>query len=262
MCFSVLGTTYVAVEKMMDAFSGARELFIYVPFLLYNCTGFPLLISESVTEMKGLNCTIPSSYDMVEQILLEEKKDGLSLVSSTGNPNAKNPSSRESSSSSHIISTRDTVNPHKKRLLCSLISSNSNENFIEPLSKNNLENQIASLSSSKDRLFSSNGGWASRNSNFIGYDHGKVRACMYSPIPFSSASEVMVRVSKCQPEHYTKDKPNSLWSSPFHLVPPSGSTTVLVPQSSQNSAFVVSVTSSAVSGPLTGRISAITFQPR
>ncbi|KAF3432303.1 hypothetical protein FNV43_RR27043 [Rhamnella rubrinervis] len=256
------GKTYVAVEKMMDAFSGARELFIYVPFLLYNCTGFPLLISESVTEMKGVSCTILSSYDMVEQIVLEEKKDGLSLVSSTGNPHAKNPSSMESSSSSHIISTRDTVSLHKKRLICSLISSNSNENFIEPLIKNNVENQISSLSSSKDRLLSSNSGWASRNSNFIGYEHGKVRACMYSPIPFSAASELMVRVRRCQPERYTKDMPNSLWSSPFHLVPPSGSTTVLVPQSSQNASFVVSVTSSAVSGPLTGRISAITFQPK
>lgn len=245
----------------MDAFSGARELFIYVPFLLYNCTGFPLLISESVTEMKQVSCTIPSSYDMFEQIV-EEKTDGLGLVLSTDKPHTREPSRMGGSSSERIISTRDNVISYKKRVLCNSISSNLKENFIAPLSKDNLETQVASFSSSNNRLFSSNSGWASTNSNFVGYDRGKVSACMYSPIPFSAASEFMVRVSRCQPERNTKDMPNSLWSSPFQLVPPSGSTAVLVPQSSKNAAFVVSVTSISVSGPLTGRINAITFQPR
>lgn len=259
MCFSILGTTYVAVEKMMDPFSGARELFIYVPFLLYNCTGFPLLISESVTEMKQVSCTIPSSYDMFEQIL-EEKTDGLGLVLSTNKPHTRDPSRMGGSSSERIISTRDNVISYKKRVHCNSISSNLKENFIAPLSKDTLETQVASFSSSNNRLFSSNSG--STNSNFVGYDRGKVRACMYSPIPFSAASEFMVRVSRCWPEHNTKDMPNSLWSSPFQLVPPSGSTAVLVPQLSKHAAFVVSVTSISVPGPLTGRINAVAFQPR
>lgn len=246
----------------MDAFSGARELFIYVPFLLYNCTSFPLLISETVSEMKGVSDTIPSSYYMAEQLLLEEKRDGLSLVSSSDNPHAKDPPRMGSSSSCHIISTRDNINPFKKRFPCSVASSNSQESSIELSSKNNLDNHIASFSSSNNGLLRSKTGWTPRNSNFIGYEHGKVKAYMYSPIPFSAANEVMVRISRCMPEYTTKDMPKTLWSNPFPIVPPSGSSTVLVPQSSSNTAFMISVTSSSISGPFTGSISAITFQPR
>ncbi|XP_048318354.2 uncharacterized protein LOC107405745 isoform X2 [Ziziphus jujuba] len=257
------GKTYVTVEKMMDAFSGARELFIYVPFLLYNCTSFHLLISETVSEMNGVSATIPSSYDMADQLLLEEKSDGLSLVSSSGNPHAKDPQRMGSSSSCHIISTRNNANPlDKKRFPSNVTSSSFLESSIEPSSKNNFEDHIASFSSSNNILLRSKTGWTPKNSNFMGYEHGKVKACMYSPIPSSAAKEVMVRIRRCEPEHITKDMARTLWSSPFPIVPPSGSTTVLVPQLSSNTAFMVSVTSSSVSGPFSGRITAITFQPR
>uniref|UniRef100_F6I5I0 Vacuolar protein sorting-associated protein 13 VPS13 adaptor binding domain-containing protein n=1 Tax=Vitis vinifera TaxID=29760 RepID=F6I5I0_VITVI len=143
------GPTYLTVEKVMDAFSGARELCIFVPFLLYNCTGFSLIVSDSANEMKGNDCTIPSCYTL---------------------------------------------------------------------------------------------------------------ACMYSPNPNPSESETMVRVRRS--ECLVENTLNSSWSSPFSLVPPSGSCSVLVPQPSTNAAFILSVTSSVVDGPFAGRTRAITFQPR
>lgn len=228
----------------MDAFSGARELSIYVPFLLYNCCGFSLLISESGNERNRVKCILPSSYGMNEQEL-SETLDGLRLVSS----HALDPHGMECSSSSLLISTRDDVNPRK-------------QSFHKQSSKNELETPDDSLNSSNKRLSCSASDLISRNSNCMGYEHGKVGACMYSPVPFSAVDELMVTVSRAHSEHDTNNMPKLLWSSPFLLVPPSGSTTVLVPQASPNAAFMISVTSSAVAGPLAGRSSAITFQPR
>ncbi|XP_050382411.1 uncharacterized protein LOC126799284 isoform X2 [Argentina anserina] len=257
---SINGPLYVTVEKVMDAFSGARELFISVPFLLYNCTGFPLIISESASEVIGGSCIVPSCYHMAEQEVLLGNKDGLGLVSSTSNPNAREShTTRSSSSSVHIVSIRDSAETHKG------ISSSkplySEENFNELLSNCNIDREN-SVSNSLQSRSSSSSQLTSKDLNSSGYDRGRVRACMFSPKPTSSAGEVMVRVSRCMPEHVTEKMPNSLWSSSFSLIPPSGSTTVLVPQASSNQAFMMSITSGAVAAPFAGRTSAITFQPR
>ena len=250
------------MEKRLDAFSGARELFIFVPFLLYNCTGFPLLISESADEMKGVGCIIPSCYDLVEQVLLG-KKDGLSLLSSSHDSCAMPPPSlRTSSPENHIVSNRENVNLHSARFPSKpLISSNSITNSHKHSDLIDFGSQKASLNGSGNSL-SSRSLLTSRSSNSVGHELGRVRACMYSPRPISSTNEVMVRVSRCLPEFVAEKMPNSSSSSPFYLVPPSGSTTILVPKSSSNAAFMISVTSSAVAGPFAGRTNAITFQPR
>lgn len=242
------------MEKTIDAFSGARELFIFVPFLLYNCTGFPLLVSHAADDMNGRGFIIPSCYDLVEHELLLGKKDGLSLLSLNQEPHAMAPpSSLSSSAKNRIISTRENVNLHSARFHSKpFISSDSLSNSHNMLDKIDLDGQKAFLNSPS----------TSSNPNSAGHEHGSVRACMYSPFPFSSTNEVMVRVSRCVPECVSETMPNSLWSSPFFLLPPSGSTTILVPKSSSNAAFMVSLTSSAVAGPLDGRTNAITFQPR
>lgn len=64
----------------MDAVSGSRELSLSVPFLLFNCTGFPLALSSSGNEMKGYSCFIPSCFDLDDKNVLVKKKDGLSLI--------------------------------------------------------------------------------------------------------------------------------------------------------------------------------------
>lgn len=97
-------------------------------------------------------------------------------------------------------------------------------------------------------------------SDFEGIDCKKANPCMYSPGQISSSGEILVRLSRCLPDTVSKEIPSSLWSSPFLLVPPTGSTSVVVPQLCGNAGYLVSV--SAVAAPFSGKTKIITFQPR
>ncbi|KAJ0089376.1 hypothetical protein Patl1_33066 [Pistacia atlantica] len=256
--------TYVILEKTMDAFSGFRELFIFVPFLLYNCTGFPLVVSHSAVEKKGSGSTIPCCYNLFDQEPLQGKKDGLSLISSDQDTDPRAPLMDSQGSSflkKHIVSTRK-VNPHFGKFLSKpVISSGSSELLYNQSVRHELEGQKVSLSDVKNN-FCSSSQLNLRESDFTDNGDGKVHACMYSPLPLSSTSEVMVRVSRSLSEYVTQNMPTNSWSTPFHLVPPSGSTSVVVPQTSSNAAFIISVTAGSLAGPFAGRTRAITFQPR
>ncbi|KAJ6776637.1 PROTEIN SORTING-ASSOCIATED PROTEIN putative (DUF1162)-RELATED, partial [Salix koriyanagi] len=245
------GLLCVTVEKIMDAFSGARELYIYVPFLLYNCTGFPLNISECNSEMKGSHCTIPSCYVLVEDECLQGRKDGLSHLSFDQDSHSRAPhivGSGSSSSKNNVFLSRRNTTLHLGRSISKpLILSGSSGPFQEQSYKHDLVCQKASF----DKCSSTDS---------IDTGHGEVKACMYSPHGVSSADEIMVRVSRH--EYVMENASHSTWSRPFLLIPPSGSSTVFVPQSSSNSALIISVTSSDVAGSFAGRTQAIAFQPR
>ncbi|XP_044509521.1 uncharacterized protein LOC123228248 isoform X4 [Mangifera indica] len=254
--------TYVILEKTMDAFSGSRELFIFVPFLLYNCTGFPLLISHSAVEKKGSGTTVPCCYDLFDQEPLQGKKDGLSLISSDQDTDSRAPlMSRKGSSllKKHIVSRRNLNRHFGKSLSKPFISSGSSECLPEQSVRHELVGQKVSLSDTRNS-FCSSSQLNLRESDFLGNGDGKVHACMYSPLPCTS--EILVRISRRLSEYVTQSMPNHSWSTPFHLVPPSGSTSVVVPQTSSNAAFIISVTASSLAGPFAGRTRAITFQPR
>lgn len=94
------------------------------------------------------------------------------------------------------------------------------------------------------------------------HEHEKVQPYIYSPSPDSSVNDVFVKVSRCFPEDVKEQLPYSLWSNPFSLLPPSGSSTILVPQLTSNSAFILAMTSNSVAEQYAGRTNAITFQPR
>ncbi|XVF82463.1 hypothetical protein PTKIN_Ptkin16aG0050400 [Pterospermum kingtungense] len=247
------GPIFVTVEKMMDAFSGARELFIYVPFLLYNCTAFPLIISEFSNEMDRTVCTLPSCYNQVDDGLFQGTMDGLSLLfsdqhSSVGLPEID--SLGCSFSKGHIVSTRKTFDPQIGRRLKNPLTSFSQKqtdrhDSLDLRTSNILKNQLGSST----RLLGNN----------LEKECGLVKAHIYSPHPISAGSEIMVCISNFL---HSENMPNSPWSGPFPLVPPSGSTTILVPQPSSNAMFILSVTSSAIAGAFAGRTRAITFQPR
>lgn len=246
----------------MDAFSGSRELFIFVPFLLYNCTGFPLLISHSAVEKKGSGTTVPCCYDLFDQEPLQGKKDGLSLISSDQDTDSRAPlMSRKGSSllKKHIVSRRNLNRHFGKSLSKPFISSGSSECLPEQSVRHELVGQKVSLSDTRNS-FCSSSQLNLRESDFLGNGDGKVHACMYSPLPCTS--EILVRISRRLSEYVTQSMPNHSWSTPFHLVPPSGSTSVVVPQTSSNAAFIISVTASSLAGPFAGRTRAITFQPR
>ncbi|CAO2190040.1 unnamed protein product [Urochloa humidicola] len=70
----------VMLEKSMDARSGARELYLSVPFLLYNCTDLLLTVTESSYERSGSTLVIPPSFELDGHARHMLEKNGLSLV--------------------------------------------------------------------------------------------------------------------------------------------------------------------------------------
>ncbi|XVE86346.1 hypothetical protein DITRI_Ditri18aG0027900 [Diplodiscus trichospermus] len=253
------GPIYATVEKMMDAFSGAREIFIYVPFLLYNCTAFPLIISEFRNEMDGTVCTLPSCYNQVDNELFQGTRDGLGLLFS--DQHSYSGASQTDSLGcpllkDRIVSTRKTFDLQIGRFLKNplILSSDKQTNRYDSpdqrISSNNLKNRVGSSTQ------------LSGNDDYVEKECEMVKACIYSPHPISAESEIVVCMGNCLHGHISENMRNSPWSGPFRLVLPSGSTTVLVPQPSSNAMFILSVTSSAIGGALAGRTRAITFQPR
>ncbi|XP_076908384.1 uncharacterized protein LOC143565241 [Bidens hawaiensis] len=235
------GSLYVTMEKVMVAFSGAREICIFVPFLLYNCCGFPLTIANSTNARMAHGCTVPSCYDLDERDPYLGKKDGLGFLSS--NQFLQNDGTMRFPQNNNLVSTRKTLETYHGKF------------------PKNIEAQTSSMDDKgKDSVSRSRS-----NVNLNDFDDAKgkkVNFCMYSPDPNISSSEIMVKVSRCQSDADVESNLDYSWSSQFFLVPPTGSTTVLVPQSSNNSSYVLSVSSSAVSGPFSGRTRIINFQPR
>lgn len=244
----------------MDAFSGSRELNIFVPFLLYNCTPIPLWISESAYEQKGVNISVPSYYDIVEHEQSAGKRDGLSSITGYSDSHAIAPGWR-TSLMKKPVSTLGNSNPQldslngrnfisRIHLQKSCVRSNKND-----INLKSFQNISKVKSSSKDHT-------STKDPNSLGFKQAKIRAHMFSPYKPSSADEVMIRVSRSLPECAIENIQSVCWSSPFYLVPRSGSATVLIPQSSSNAASVISVTSSAISGFFPEMTSLIMFQPR
>ncbi|XP_068635600.1 intermembrane lipid transfer protein VPS13 isoform X2 [Aristolochia californica] len=217
------GPLCITVEKIMDAVCGSRELHISLPFLLYNCTGIKLTISDYTNEKMGSNFILPSCFHALGQEQQLRDKHGLALVTSEEELLASSPDFRNRLNLSNGASLpnrnmiSDEILPWKKLRSGSELSGNM--------------------------------------------DNSKAEAHMYSP-PFSSpASELMVRLSAHLPEHFSLSNQNSMWSTPFFLVSPAGSTIVAVPRPSTKGAFLVSVTSRPVTGTLT-RTRSVTIQPR
>ncbi|KAJ8450353.1 hypothetical protein Cgig2_004810 [Carnegiea gigantea] len=257
------GAIYVTVEKMMDPASGARELCLFVPFLLYNCTGFALTISRSDHELQGNCYTVPSCYDSTEQGLFIDQRNGLCLVSSEESrvPRSVNFTNERVILNDHVLSSKEIASRHSGILLRQSSMSHSSSLYRRSVNQRDLVAQeAASMNSNRQLDFHDQSEF--KASNVFNEEFVNSEPYMYSPDPSAAASEIMVQVSRCHPESTNESLHSSSWSSPFFLVAPSGSTVVLVPQPSTNSAAVISVTSHLLDGPLTGRTRAITFQPR
>ncbi|XP_048139080.1 uncharacterized protein LOC115752507 isoform X2 [Rhodamnia argentea] len=259
------GPIYVTVEKTLDAFSGARELFIFVPYLIYNCVGFPLSISNSADELKDSLFTVPSCYELVEQEQVHIKKEGLSLLSCNHERDSESPASRseclwhDSSDNSSVPTWNDAVADGKRMARKPLIKLGPS---IVQLEKDGKEDQrrISLFALNKGRHWSNQS--SSSNLNIVDDGHGKAKGYAYSPQPSSNLGNNMVRLCRSLPKHVEEKLSSNLWSNPFPLVPASGFTSVLVPQPVQNAAYVISATSSVISEPFAGKTRAITFQPR
>ncbi|CAJ2666738.1 unnamed protein product [Trifolium pratense] len=253
---------YVTVEKVMDAYSGSRELVIFVPFILYNCMGFPLCVKEASSETDERGCFIPSYYDVGVNETLPYKMDGLSLLASSHDLHTDVSCDPRSYLNSHTISYRKDGNPNSVSFLSNSVFFG---NYRGNLGRQERKSNSMFRSSSVGRLKSTLSSRVQSTWNYSGScnnEHEKVVPCMYSPSSNSSVNDVFVKVSWCFPKDVQKQMPYSLWSNSFSLLPPSGSSTIFVPHLTSNSAFILSVTSISVAEPYIGRTNAITFQPR
>lgn len=244
----LVGHLYVSIEMIMDAASGAREIYISVPFLLYNCTAFPLVVSNCVSDMKGWGCTLPSCYNL-EEDLLPSRKDGLSLLSSDQDCQITlhNSNLRKNSVNKHIISTRKLLEGHSLTFHGTSYDNISTE---ESMARNSTN---LSGSSNQSNL---------KFPDCVEFGHRRVTGCMYSPDPKSSSSDIRVQVSRGQPKDHKDGNQNCFWSGPFSLAPSTGSIRVPVPYRSPNAGYIIAVTSTVVTGPISGRTRMITLQPR
>lgn len=257
----VAGPLYVTMEKIMDAFSGAREICISVPFLIYNCIGFPLILSNSVNEVKGHSCTVTSCYVMDEHDQILGSKDGLSLLSSD-HDFLKDPKDTHLALGS-FRNQIDLKGGNSKYYSKPLGQYGSSKLYHWYAEMPGLDAGRSSLHTPKHEPSTSGQLKLKpdmKSPNFEGIDCKKANPCMYSPGQISTSGEIMVRLSRCLSDTVTKDIPSSLWSSPFLLVPPTGATSVVVPQLCKNAGYLVSV--SAAAAPFSGRTKIITFQPR
>ncbi|KAJ4962382.1 hypothetical protein NE237_022321 [Protea cynaroides] len=252
------GPLCLSLEKLMDPFCGARELCISVPFLLYNCTALSLTIADSGDEIKGNCYTIPSCYHLIEREQFMARKQGLGLISSKQGSDASDDLGNLLPKNS-FISLRENHNLFSNRFLSKdFISSDS----LDHVQCNDTCPQKATESRSKHIQSEMNAFEEGEKSSYHNDNSSrKVKPCMYSPHPISSASEITVQLSTSVSESPSEILRRS-WSSPFFLVPPSGSTSVLIPQPSTAGVFIIAVTSSPVTGPFSARTRAITFQPR
>lgn len=245
----------------MDSLSGARELCVSVPYLLYNCTGFALAVSIPDDKLKGNYLIIPTCYDSIERGFFIDRKDGLHLLPSEDKPNSTAFDFDNTSylSKNHILTSKELVTPPSGLFLTQ--SSVSHDAMYRHQSVNQLDLQEASLNKLNKQLDNYQQSDI-KISNVSNNECLKAKPVMYSPDPSVVASEIMVRLGRYHAECPVQNIPSSSWSNPFFLVAPSGSTAVLVPQPPTSSAAVISVTSYLLDMPLMGRTRAITFQPR
>ncbi|ONK64446.1 uncharacterized protein A4U43_C07F26050 [Asparagus officinalis] len=262
------GPTYVTVEKVMDVFSGAREIFLYVSFLLYNCTGLTLSIVDGNHEGKGTAEIIPSSYHLIEDEYLLSGKQGIPLISSGSESSAG-----ALGVNSHTISIREKSSLHLHKLLT--------RHFPFPFTYRHYRDYSSSSypDSAVTSVSSSVNGWPtkrllhySRNSekkDVVNENHhtqiasgGEVKPFMYCPLGHIPASVLIVKLCAHMPQCISGNVLCPTWSSPFPLVPESGSANVVIPKPNGSGAFLISASSIPVEGELSGRTRAITFQPR
>ena len=226
----IVGPVCVKVDKIMDAHCGAREICTSVPFLLYNCTGLSLGIVDDDLHRKGHPHFIPSCFSLVGDDDPLSESHGISALTS----------GREMKTNQlHLINT--SFLPSEK--------GDSPKGTCVDLKKSIFNGSRFNLPSSSENIT-------------VNENDGMVKPFIYSPPGHISENSLVVRLQKCSLRQNVNVIWNNTWSSPFSLVPESGSTCVAIPQPGRSSAFLVSVTSSQVPGDLGIMSRAVIFQPR
>ena len=260
--FIILGPIYVTLDKSMDAFCGAREICLSVPYLLYNCTGLLLTIVDSSHERNGSAFVIPSNYYVVGHRQLSSEEHGLAFLSSEIESSAGPVDINNSVNSlkNFAISAQENYNMYSYRPLTSHFPSKlSYGNSTDGIEASHYS--LTDSGISRDPVCSSRkiGDGAPFVQNVV---NGRAKAYMYAPCGHIPVTELSVRLSASLPQNKSENSSRPIWSNPFPLVPASGSTNVTIPQPDASGAFLISAISIPVAGELSGRTRAITFQPR
>ncbi|XP_019702812.1 uncharacterized protein [Elaeis guineensis] len=256
------GPIYVTLDKSMDAFCGAREICLSVPYLLYNCTGLLLTIVDSSHERNGSAFVIPSNYYVVGHRQLSSEEHGLAFLSSEIESSAGPVDINNSVNSlkNFAISAQENYNMYSYRPLTSHFPSKlSYGNSTDGIEASHYS--LTDSGISRDPVCSSRkiGDGAPFVQNVV---NGRAKAYMYAPCGHIPVTELSVRLSASLPQNKSENSSRPIWSNPFPLVPASGSTNVTIPQPDASGAFLISAISIPVAGELSGRTRAITFQPR
>lgn len=260
--FIILGPISVTLDKSMDAFCGAREMCLSVPYLLYNCTGLLLTVVESTHERNGSAFVIPSNYYMVGHRQLSSEERGLALLSSEIESSAGpvDISNSVDYSKNFSTSAQENYNIYSYRPLTnhfpSKLSYGNSTDAIEVSHYSLTDSGIA-----RDPVCSLRqiGDGAAYVQNVV---NRRAKAYMYSPCGHIPAAELSVKLSASLPQSKSVNSNRPVWSNAFPLVPASGSTNVTIPRLDAAGAFLISALSIPVAGELSGRTRAITFQPR
>ncbi|KAH7665768.1 Glycine--tRNA ligase protein [Dioscorea alata] len=263
------GSVCVNVEKAMDPLSGAREICLSVPYLLYNCTGVPLNIIDNNHEKKGCPQVIPSSYYLSGHEQLLARRPGLACLYSEIHSHSLPPEHKNfvyPFLTNRSLSTIKTANLYShKDLRLNFASPVSDWQSCDcdsnsPVVKGKSFHDSGSSGSEINLLTLS--GKQGSGSALPNIDGKMVEAYMYAPPGQNSSPELTVKLSASLPQCSSQIIPNPMWSSSISLVPESGSTNVSIPQPWGSGAFLVSVTSFSVATELSRRTWAVTFQPR
>ncbi|XP_008812811.3 uncharacterized protein LOC103723626 isoform X2 [Phoenix dactylifera] len=251
------GPTSVTLDKSMDAFCGAREMCLSVPYLLYNCTGLLLTVVDSIHERNGGASVIPSNYHVVGHRQLSSEEHGLALLSSEMESSSARVDINKSvdSSKNFAISAQENYKMHSYRPL--------NSHFPSKLSYGNSTDATGASHYS----LTDNGIYSSRKiedgaAYVQNVENRRAKAYMYAPCGHIPATELSVKLSASLPQSKPENSNRPVWSNSFPLVPASGSTNVTIPRPDASGAFLISSISIPVAGELSGRTRAITFQPR
>lgn len=228
---------------VVDTVSGTREICISVPFWIYNCSYLNLaVIDGDVDVLSGRQKHLgPIAMDgaskeeeQSEMIFESTLRPGLAGLQAGEDQGVEISYGRFPKRGLNIISQHSSSSPYKTTSL-------SHRRLCIATPREEVQDKIEKIDGSE----------------------GKLVAHMYSPVKGTEASEHRLRARVLQAAHMESPRSvEQLWSRPFSVELPDGSTTVTIPQPHNNGAYMFSVICTPALGACAGKTKTLTFRPR
>ncbi len=231
------------VEILVDKVSGIREIYVSVPFWIYNWSNLELAILDGDTDdlygrqerlqpmaMKDQPLKHKEHFDAMFRSL----RPGLAGLQSSCEPHEINMNYRHFPN--HALPIMTPKHSHCKRSHC--------KPSYMPYPLEDCSERVG--------IHDDDGGIA-------------IFPRMYSPVKGADASQHKLRIRVVQPLHIEqvhRESGELSWSTPFNLELPNGTTTVTIPQPHSKGAYVLSVICIPTLGRCIGKTKTISFRPR